>query len=173
MTDAGRVPSAADDPEVQAFLKLQNLTGPAVFLNYADHGYGPNWCHVSAKHKAITDGGRRVHGWALWAFKSVIVGDHHSVWQTPDNALVDVTPPKYGASRILFVRDDAAILETDGENVYLLTNRSSVHGAEFLWNGSPSDYSHLPCPLTKPDLLEYSEQFDFPPSSIATDAAFG
>jgi hypothetical protein len=173
MAANGTVPIAADHPEVLAFLQLQRLSGPAVYVDYAEHGYGPDWCHVSAKHRAMEDGGRRVHGWALWAFGDVIFGDHHSIWQTPQGELVDVTPPKYGAGHVLFVRDDSAIIESDDKNFYLLTNRSSVQDAKCVWQGNPSDYTHWPCPQTKSDLVAYCAALDFPPSAIVTDQQFG
>lgn len=171
--DAAALPSATDHPEVLAFLTLQGLSGPARYLDYSGDPYGPDWCHVSAKHKAMTEGGRRVHGWALWAFGNVIVGDHHSVWQAPDGRLVDVTPPKYGEKRVLFVRDDSAVIEADAAYFYFLTNRSSVPGAAWMWNGNPSEYSHWPCPRSKPDLGDYCAGLDLPIAAIATDSLHG
>jgi hypothetical protein len=73
-----RVP-AVDEPLVQYFMARFQLTGTPLHLHYADHGYDPDFCHLSAKHCAMTKGGRRVHGWAVWAFDDMLVGEHHSV----------------------------------------------------------------------------------------------
>lgn len=169
----GALPTAADHPEVKAFLKLHGLGGPARYIDYSGDPYGADWCHVSAKHKALTAGGRRVHGWALWAFGDVVVGDHHSLWQTTGGTLVDVTPPKFGESRVLFVRDDGAPIEGDDRYIYLLTNRTSVPDAKWMWKGNPSEYSHVPCPWTKPDLVEYCALLGISASAIVTDGVHG
>lgn len=169
----GALPAADDHPEVLAFLALQGLKGPASYIEYSGDPYGRDWCHVSAKHKALTSGGRRIHGWALWAFGEVLVGDHHSVWQSPEGKLIDVTPPKFGERRVLFVRDDSAVIEGDEDQFYLLTNRTSVPGARWMWEGNPSEYSHVPCPWNKPDVVEYCASLGILTSAIVTDPTHG
>lgn len=166
----GVLPPAADHPEVLRFQRLHGIPGPARFVDHLAGPYDPDWCHVSAKHKASTEGGRRVHGWSLWLFGEVVVGDHHSVWQTPDGELVDVTPPKFDEDKVLFLRDDSATIEEEGGVVYLLTNRTSVPGAEFMWAGKPSEYSHYSVRLTDPGLSRYCERFGLPTTAILTDA---
>lgn len=169
----GTLPVAADHAEVLAFLRLHGLAGPARYVDYSGGAYGHDWCHVSAKHKAMTEGGRRVHGWALWAFGDVVVGDHHSVWRTPEGDLVDVTPPKFGERRVLFVRDDSAVIDGDEKQLYLLTNRTSVPGARWMWEGRPSEFSHVPCDWGKPDLVAYCASLGMPVSAIVTDGEHG
>lgn len=62
MQHEGQVP-ATDDPAVLQFLAKWGLSATPMLLQYADHGYGAAWCHVSAKHKAMMEGGKRLHGW--------------------------------------------------------------------------------------------------------------
>jgi hypothetical protein len=169
----GKVPASPDEPAIQRFLRMFDLAGPAVLLPYQDHGYGSDWCHVSAKHRAINEGGKRVHGWALWDFEGFIVGDHHSVWETAEGELVDVTPPKCGADQVLFVRDDAAKIEEQGGAYQLFTNRTADPQFPFLWQGNSTIYTHWSCPPNKSDLVDYCAQLDIPVSAILTDDQHG
>src|SRR5690606_30830971 len=104
-------------------------------LPYVDHGYEAAWCHVSAKHKTITAGGRRIHGWALWKFGPDLVADHHSVWETEKGDLVDVTPPSNGGTEILFVRDESARIEQEAGAILLFTQRTADAAVHWLWQG--------------------------------------
>lgn len=167
------VPSDLGDPEVAAFLTLHGLKGPAVHLDYVAGSYGADWCHVSAKHRAMTEGGRRVHGWALWDFGGIVVGDHHSVWEPRPGMLVDVTPPKYGETRVLFVRDDSAVIEREDGNFFIRTNPTSFSDMPHLWGGLPTDSTHVPYPLSKPDLVAYCASLGIGPIAILTDDEHG
>jgi hypothetical protein len=167
------VPSDPGDPEVVVFLALHGLKGPAVHLDYAPGPYGEDWCHVSAKHRAMTEGGRRVHGWALWNFDGIVVGDHHSVWEPRPGMLIDVTPPKYGETRVLFVRDDSAVIERNGDNFFIRTNPTSIPQMPFLWKGLETEFTHVPFPLSKPDLVAYCAGLGIEPTAILTDKAHG
>lgn len=126
---------APNEPLVTTFLEKYSLLGTPVYVDYSDYGYDPSQCHLSAKHRAMKSGGRRVHGWALWQFEAQIDAEHHSVWETPDENLVDVTPPKFGGDRVLFVRDDAAdIVEFDGTFI-MWADRTTVPGISFVYRG--------------------------------------
>jgi hypothetical protein len=167
------VPADPGDPEVVAFLALHQLKGPAVHLIYAPGPYGADWCHVSAKHRAMTEGGRRVHGWALWDFDGIVVGDHHSVGEPCAGVLVDVTPPKYGETRVLFVRDDSAVIDRDGDNFLIRTNPTSFQQTPFLWQGIETEFTHVPFPLSKPGLVVYCAVLGIDRATILTDKAHG
>lgn len=169
----GCVPESETDPDVVRFGKMFGLEDAASMLEYQDHGYGPEWCHVSAKHHALTHGGKRVHGWALWRFGSLVMGDFHSVWEAPDGELIDVTPPKFGAGRILFVRDDTARIDEEDGNYMLHTNRSSDPNYPLFWLGNPTQYTHWSCPPDKPDLVAYAGSLGFPVAAMVTDDTHG
>lgn len=156
------MPTSEKDQAVLDFLKLWKLQNP-VYLKYEDvgEGYGPDFCHVSAKHIAAKRGGRRVHGWALWKYSQdgadVIVGDFHSVWQNPDGVLVDVTPPKAG-KKVLFVPDPSLAIRRDGNIQQLHSNRTNVPLAPRLWNGRPTDQEYFGVPDDHPPLVEYCKK---------------
>jgi hypothetical protein len=167
------MPLDLGDPEVTAFLTLHGLKGPALHLDYVAGPYGADWCHVSAKHRAITGGGRRVHGWVLWDFGGIVVGDHHSVWEPYPGTLVDVTPPKYGETRVLFVRDDSAVIERQDDNFLIRSNPTSCSEMPHLWRGLPTEFTHVPCPLSKPDLVAYCTSLGISSTAILTDHEHG
>jgi hypothetical protein len=168
MQHNGRIP-LLDDPAVTCFIAKWSLTETPLRLDYTDYGYEAAWCHVSAQHRAMSDGGRRVHGWALWKFGSDLVADHHSVWETEAGDLVDVTPPSNGGTEILFIRDDAARIEQVANVIQFFTQRTADKEVHWLWEGKPSDYSNWNCPTDKPDLVEYLAKLDLPISAISTD----
>lgn len=172
MQHDGQVP-LLDDLSVGHFLVKWKLSEAPLRLDYTDYGYEAAWCHVSAKHRAMLDGGRRVHGWALWKFGPDLVADHHSVWQTEGGNLVDVTPPSNGGAEILFVRDDTAGIEQDAKAIQFFTQRTADDGVHWLWQGKPSDYSNWNCPTDKPDLVEYLAKLGLPLSAISTDQIHG
>lgn len=63
-------------------------------------------CFPNVHKKIESDGGSIVHGWAIWEFPGVYVeSEFHSVWQSPNGTLVDITPRAMPVSRILFIPD--------------------------------------------------------------------
>lgn len=69
------------------------------------HGlYG--WCSDGVTEKVKADGGDIVFGWTIWEWPNVLrTAEFHAVWQSPDGALVDITPKPKRETRILFVAD--------------------------------------------------------------------
>ena len=57
MQHNGLVPQG-NDRSVNAFISKWQLSTTPTILRYNDHGYESAWCHISAKHKAISKGGR-------------------------------------------------------------------------------------------------------------------
>jgi hypothetical protein len=169
----GRLPTSGTAPDVVAFMKNFGLQHAPTFLPYQDFGYGAEWCHVSAKDRAIKGGGRRIHGWAVWQFNGIALADFHSVWQTPEGQLVDVTPPKYGTNQVLFVRDDNCKIEEEDGFYFLYVNRSSDAGNPFYWDGKPTQYTHWPLAPANPHLVQYCQKLSLPVSAILTDAVHG
>lgn len=169
MAAKGRVPSDRDRKKVESYLSLWGNKAEAIPLVYQDYGYEAEWCHVSAKHRALTEGGKRVHGWALWRFRDLIVAEHHSVWENPDGKLEDVTPPRYDSNRILFVRDDTATIVEQGDTYALYANRTSDARIPYIDKGLPYDHINLLLPKQKPDFLNYCKRLEIEPSSIVTD----
>lgn len=121
----------------------------------------------------MTKGGRRVHGWAVWMFDEILVGEHHSVWQNPDGALVDVTPPKFEADQILFIRDDAADL-IEMERVYVMwADRTTIPGIPFGFQGNPHYEATWGMRPDNMNITAFCEKFGLSTSDILTDERFG
>ena len=167
-----RVPSPTE-PLVQQLMTTFQLSGTPVHLRYTDHGYDPDYCHLSAKHCAITKGGRRVHGWALWGFDGMLVSEHHSVWEDSNGNLVDVTPPKFGVDHILFVRDDASdLIEMNG--VYAMwADRTTIPEVPFAFQGKPHNEPNWGLPPDSKSIKVFCEKFGLNPSDILKDDRFG
>lgn len=167
-----RVP-APGEPLVQKFMTRFRLSNTPVHLHYTDHGYDPDNCHLSAKHCAMTKGGRRVHGWAIWGFDEMLIGEHHSVWEDPDGNLVDVTPPKFEAGQILFVRDDNAdLVEMNG--VYVMwADRTTIPEIPFCFKGNPHDEPTWGLLPDNKNIAAFCAKFGISPSDLLTDEQFG
>lgn len=168
-----QLPISASAPDVVGFCSAFSLTDTPVYLSYKNYGYDPDWCHVSAKHHAMRNGGRRVHGWALWQFPDGVMGDFHSVWENPDKELIDLTPPKNGSDQVLFVRDRVA-------NIYLIdgifalpTNRMSPPNSPYWWGGQPTLDTVWGLPPNNPHFVQYCAGLGFPTNDIETNPAFG
>jgi hypothetical protein len=173
MQDDKKLPASEDDPHVQEFLDLWGLKDP-VFVDYVDTGagYGADFCHVSAKHAAQEHGGRRVHGWALWQYDDptgvhlpIIIGDFHSVWETPGGELKDVTPPKLGL-KVLFVRDPSLAVKATDTSQLLYHNRTNVAGAPRLLNGAFIAHDCFAMPNDNPYLVAYCRKLGLKDTSM-------
>lgn len=169
---AGQLPNSVSAPDVLAFIKLFGLTDAPVLLNYLDAGYGADWCHVSAKHHALTNGGRRVHGWALWQYDGLVMGDFHSVWEDGDK-LVDITPPKFGGSQVMFVRDRITDIYEISGIIVLPTNRTSLRQEPFWWKGHPTTEQTFGLPANTHALVAYCIGLGFAVGSIVTEPVTG
>jgi len=164
---------AVDEPLVQKFINRFQMASAPVHLQYVDYGYDSAFCHLSAKHCAMTRGGRRVHGWAIWRFYDTVVGEHHSVWENPEGDLVDVTPPKFGGDHILFVRDDAADL-VEMEGVYVMwADRTTIPSTPFSFQGHPHNEPNWGLLPNNANVVSFCDKFGLKPSDILTDMHFG
>ena len=173
---------APNDPDVLQLLAINNLRGPAELLPYKDMGYDSQWCHISAKHCALNSGGRRVHGWALWRWdvpqatppQTILFAEHHSVWEPPNGALVDVTPRRFGVPSVLFVRDDSAVITLKDGSFLMRTDLTSWPEITRVITGNPTEYEFYPLKVEeRPDLLAYCRRLDFDPCEMATDREHG
>lgn len=63
-------------------------------------------CHLNVDRKVERNGGRNVFGWQISEIPDVCLeAQFHSIWETPDKMLVDITPEEFKQNRILFVED--------------------------------------------------------------------
>jgi hypothetical protein len=133
----GTVPTSVFDPHVTAWLNKFKFNTLPVHVKYdPSHKYTDALCHVNAKHAAAKLGGTRVHGWTIWLFDLPPVVAHaefHSVVRTEDG-LVDVTPPKFNAQRVLFLEDRSLTITKSGSN-YIMYSELSCHPSQTYWVG--------------------------------------
>jgi len=178
---AATVPNPSD-ADVMELIEINGLTGVPQYVRYEDHGYDSQWCHISAKHRTLTKGGRRVHGWALWRWPvpdapegtTIILAEHHSIWQSPDNELIDVTPPRFGVPSVLFVRDDAARIEFDGAAFQMKTDLTSWLEVPRMLRGQPTNELHYPLiPAIRPDVVDYANHLNFELDQLSTGDEHG
>ena len=132
----------ASDADVVEWLRVNSLPGRPAVLPFQDEGYLPRYCHISAKHHSILHGGRRIHGWALWRFTdaggdTIVIAEHHSVWERSDGILFDITPPVSGGKAILFLRDDTAVISKDGRDYLVRTDRTNFSDMPRMFRGQP------------------------------------
>jgi hypothetical protein len=81
---------------------------------------GPDDCHGNAAKKVQRDGGQIRFGWVVWEVPDWEIRlEFHSVWQSPQGHLVDVSPPVHGGRVVLFLPDPIRVYE--GRSI------SSVH----------------------------------------------
>ncbi len=68
-------------------------------------------CFKNVVDKVARDGGKIVHGWAIWEWPKVFVeAEHHAVWSDGLN-LIDVTPHASGETEILFLPDPERVFD--------------------------------------------------------------
>ena len=172
------LPASPSDPAVLEFIAAWGLPDAPILLPYSDvgAGYGSDWCHVSSKAHAMRHGGRRVHGWALWYYEGAgVMGNFHSIWEDPDGVLVDVTPPKFQRTEVMFVRDREASIVSSGGSFVMPQNRMAIpvpiHVGVF--DGAPTDSPSWSQPCTAPAFLEYCRSHSLAVTDYATDAVKG
>jgi hypothetical protein len=106
----------------------------------------------------------------LWKFTSSeevqVWGDFHSVWQRPDGSLVDLTPPKDGGDKTLFVRDASLVIESLPGWQFLYNNRLSTGEYREAMTGAPTQDDRYPFPSTAKRLVEYCEKLKLPDTSM-------
>lgn len=114
-----------------------------------------------------------MHGWALWQYSTGIMADFHSVWEDADGTLIDITPPKFGASQTLFVRDRAAEIYQINGVFALPTNRMSLAQSPYWWNGKPTSEQVWGLPVTNPHLIKYCNDLGFNLADLETSSSHG
>ena len=67
-------------------------------------------CFSNVQRMVQEWGGQQINGWAIWQWANILVeAEAHSVWQSPEGALIDITPHDNGERQILFLRDDSMV----------------------------------------------------------------
>ena len=74
----------------------------------------PLQCFYNVQEKIKREGGSIVYGWAIWEWRRVFVeAEHHAVWEK-DGEWIDITPKDQRARKILFLPDNNATYDFEG-----------------------------------------------------------
>lgn len=74
----------------------------------------PNECFPNVERMVQENGGQQANGWAIWQWANVLVeAEAHSVWQSPEGGLIDITPHNNGETEILFLADPDMIYDNN------------------------------------------------------------
>ena len=87
-------------------------------------------CFADVARKISRDGGSIQHGWTVWESPGTLIeGEFHAVWRSPDGSLLDVTPKADGERRILFIPDPTRVFQNESvDNIRLaLTDDPAIH----------------------------------------------
>ena len=68
-------------------------------------------CIPNVRNKINTDGGKEVLGWQIWKTDILIEAEFHSIWQSPNGTLKDITPKQEKIEKILFFPDERLIYD--------------------------------------------------------------
>jgi hypothetical protein len=124
------------DPAVRDLLSHLGIDdSDAVFLEYKrPRDFKPELaeCHVNVLVQCKVAGGKIVTGWTIWQDRSnaFVEAQYHSVWESPNRRLIDITPRQDKERRILFAPDPRIPLETfthDGQPAIRSFANFSVH----------------------------------------------
>lgn len=70
----------------------------------------PRECFPNVARMVQEHGGQQINGWVIWQWTNILVeAEAHSVWQSPEGKLVDITLHEGGEKKILFLRDDTVV----------------------------------------------------------------
>jgi hypothetical protein len=69
-------------------------------------------CFYNVKDKVTQDGGKIQYGWIIWENPGVLIeAEFHSIWVSPQNEYIDITPKEDGERQILFLPDTTRVWE--------------------------------------------------------------
>lgn len=99
-------------PEIVEFCKSIGCDSAPVYLPIKQvQGALPGRCHPNVQAMIDKHGGKAIYGWVVWGNKDWLETEFHSVYQTPTNELLDITPDPDGETRRLFVVDPNRVFE--------------------------------------------------------------
>lgn len=165
MVGTGALPKAIDDPDIVAIMQSHKLTGTPEHIAYQnlDPRYAPAQCHITVRHRVETVGGSRVHGWAFWQFDDAIYAEFHSVWQSPNGDLIDLTPPRDGGSQVLFLRDPTLSIESVDGNFWLRTDLTPFEKPRYYLMGEPNELPIWGMTGNNPTIVKYCDKLGISP----------
>lgn len=112
-------------------LELCSGIAPDVHLEYVpvavQEWSRPRECFPNVERMVQKQGGQQINGWAIWQWANILVEtEAHSVWQSPEGELMDITPHDNGEREILFLHDAGMVY-----------SGQSIGNVRFAITGSP------------------------------------
>lgn len=99
-----------------------------------------NECFPNVQRMVREQGGQQVNGWAIWQCANIFAeAEAHSVWQSPEGELIDITPHVNGESQVLFLRDDTLVYSGQSIGNVRLALTGSPLAAELVDLGNEID----------------------------------
>jgi hypothetical protein len=85
-------------------------------------------CFINVGEKIEKQGGNVRYGWAIWFGLHLCEAEFHSVWESPDQLLIDITPRNQQFDKIFFVPIDGFVYtgQSIGNIRLNITNNSVV-----------------------------------------------
>jgi hypothetical protein len=82
---------------------------PVRFIPVVDDVLGMyGWCNIGVAERVKESGGHPVFGWAIWDWRQLfLTAEFHTVWESPTEKLLDITPKPDGEKQIAFVPDNS------------------------------------------------------------------
>jgi hypothetical protein len=80
---------------------------PPIFVPVVHDDVGLfGYCDNGVRERVRLSGGTAAFGWCIWEWPRILLtAEFHTVWQTPDGQLVDITPKPHGETSIVFIQD--------------------------------------------------------------------
>lgn len=104
----------------EKILELCNMVVPEATPEYipveAQTWGSPMECFPNVQRIVREQRGTQINGWAIWQWANILIeAEAHSVWESPEGKLIDITPHDYGEKEILFLRDYSMVYS--GQNI--------------------------------------------------------
>ncbi|WP_053181847.1 SEC-C metal-binding domain-containing protein [Pseudomonas thivervalensis] len=93
-------------PRIFEFCKKISTESP-VILQVESEGFSETAeCFNNVAIKIEKDGGTVAHGWLIWDWPGVFTeAEFHAVWRSPEDDMIDITPPYDGELLVVFLPD--------------------------------------------------------------------
>ncbi|MCW2247854.1 hypothetical protein M2352_003488 [Azospirillum fermentarium] len=105
------------EPYIRAFCKDIRAEYDPVYVKVAPLANAAlRDCFNVVKNHCHGYGGEMVFGWNIWLWPNVCLkAEHHAIWRSPEDGLIDLTPKENSAENILFLPDPERVCDVTGE----------------------------------------------------------
>ncbi len=113
----GSTPNQLTD-EIRDFCANITLTNHPEWVDVAPRDWCTQGeCFYNVRNMVQANHGNALNGWCIWQHNNMFVeAEHHCVWESPENDLIDVTPKQDNEQAILFLPDQDADFDWSRES---------------------------------------------------------